>query len=820
MLGFFFDMNLRLLGIAALAFFLSGNSFSQTGVLKGVVYDFDTHEKLPGATLQLVNNLSKGAASDVEGHYLLELDTGYHQLVCNFVSLKTYTFSVHITENSITEQDIFLKSATKSLETIVVSSGKFDQKIEDITVSMEILKPKLISAKNTTSIETALEQVPGLSIIDNDPQIRGGSGFTFGVGSRVAVMVDGIPLLSGDAGRPEWSYIPVENIEQVEVIKGVSSVLYGSSALNGVINVRTAYPRSKPKTIISVSTGEYSLPQAPAASWYNQSAPAMANINFMHSRIIKSNLDFVIGGNFNIDQGYIGPPPPAIYLPPDIKQAFNITANDSIHTYTNNDMIKIRGRFNFNLRYRSKRIPGLNYGINGNGMLNKTNMVLAWLSDSSGLYRGYPGAVFLQRQSMFNVDPFIKYSTSSGISHSLITRVFHTDNQISNNQSNTGTNYFTEYQLQRAFKGLGLNFTGGLVNNLSYSYSQLYASSGTPDNRIHNVAGYAQLDYKLWRIINLSGGYRYEYYRMNEQQSVTAPIFRGGANIQLLKATFFRISGGQGFRFPTITERYITTQAGMLAVFPNPNLVPETSQSFEIGLKQGFKIGNFKGYLDAAAFNQNYKNTIEFLFGEWDPSIAVAGFKFINTGNSRVNGLDFSLAATTPETNKKFGATALIGYTYVDPVSLTPNYIYASYNPIGGGNTQQLSYKSTSMNSDGNVMKYRYKHLVKADIEFKIFKFTIGGSYRYYSKMQNIDRAFEQLQDTLTNNPFFTRIKVLEFWNKNKGFNVFDARISCKITPTQKISIICNNVMNTAYMLRPMKIEPPRTTMIQYMLEF
>ena len=65
----------------------------------------------------------------------------------------------------------------------------------------------------------------------------------------------------------------------------------------------TAYPRAKPKTVISVSTGSYSLPQAPAANWYNKSIPGMANINFMHSRIINSNLDFVIGGNFNIDQG-------------------------------------------------------------------------------------------------------------------------------------------------------------------------------------------------------------------------------------------------------------------------------------------------------------------------------------------------------------------------------------------------------------------------------------------------------------------------------------------------------------------------------------
>ena len=810
-------MNLRLRCICFFIFLFAGKIFSQqTGVLKGVVFDFETREKLPGAAIRLVKNLGKGTSTDIEGKYMLELDTGYQRLICSYVGLKNDTFSVYITSNSVTEQDIHLKNFSRTLETVVVSSGKFDQRIEDITVSMEVLKPKLINSKNTTSIETALEQVPGLSIIDNDPQIRGGSGFTFGVGSRVAVMVDGIPLLSGDAGRPEWSYIPVENIEQVEVIKGASSVLYGSSALNGVINIRTAYPRSKPKTVITVSSGQYSLPRSPAENWYNKSIPGYSNINFLHSRIIKNNLDFVVGGNFNVDQGFTGPPPPAIYMPPDVKQALMVT--DSIYTYNNNDMLKMRGRVNFNLRYRSKKIEGLHYGINGNGMLNKTNMVLAWLNDSNGLYRGYPGAVFLEDQTLFNVDPFIKYTSGEGVSHSLITRIFHTDNRISNNQSNKGTNYFAEYQFQRAFKGLGLTFTGGLVNNLSFSYSRLYASSGTPSNKVHNLAGYGQIDKKLWSIINLSGGFRYEYFKMNDLQSVVAPIFRGGANIKLLKATFLRTDFGQGFRYPTITEKYIETKAGMFAVFPNPDLKPETSKSFEVGLKQGFKIGGFMGYLDMAGFFQTYKNTIEFLFGEWDPTISLAGFKFLNTGESMVRGFDFSLAGTTPEKNKKFGVTTLIGYTYVDPVSLTPNYVYGQDKSLGGTG-QPLSYKSTSMDTMGNVMKYRFKHLVKADIEFKIYRFAIGGSYRYYSKMQNIDKAFEDLE-LLTNNPFMYQLKIVNYWRGHSGFDIFDLRASYRFRSHHKISLICNNATNVAYMLRPMKIEAPRTTTVQYVFEF
>lgn len=801
--------------------FFSKLSFAQlTGVLKGSIKEKDTKEPVIGATIQLLSDLSKGTVSDEVGNYIIVLDTGKHQLLCSYLGLETDTFSVYIKTDGVTQRDVLLKQLAKTLEMVVVSSGKFEQKLEELTVSMEVIKPNLINNKNTTSIETALEQVPGLTIIDNDPQIRGGSGFTFGVGSRVAVVVDGIPLLSGDAGRPEWSYIPVENIEQVEIIKGASSVLYGSSALNGVINIRTAYPRSKPKTSINYSVGNYSLPDAPAENWYapHNSIPGFSNLNLFHSRIINNNLDFVIGANFNIDQGYIGPPPPAPYLPPDLKKVLLVA--DTIPLFTNDDMIKKRGRVNFNLRYRAKKIPGLNFGVNANFMLNKTNMVFAWLDDSTGLYRGYPGAVFLDNQTLVNVDPFIKYTTKNGVGHSLQTRVFVSDNVISNNQSTKGTMYFGEYQLQRKFKSIDMTFTGGVVGNISYSQSRLYVSSGQPQNKIVNASGYAQLDKKLWRILNLSGGLRYEYFKMNNLNSVVAPIFRAGANLQLMKATFVRTSYGQGYRYPTITERYIATKAGMFGVFPNPDLKPETSTSFEVGLKQGFKLGNCMGFIDVAGFYQKYQNTIEYLFGVWDPEVALVGFKFLNTGNSRVRGLDASLTATTPETNKRFGVMALLGYTYVEPVCLTPDSIYA-YDKGLGGIGQPLSYKTSSMDTTDNILKYRFKHMFKGDLEIRVYRFSVGASYRYYSRIQNIDKAFKDVEELTANAyPFVNKIEGTKFWKNHLYTEVIDARVSCQISTKQKLSVVCNNVFNTTYSLRPLKIEAPRTTSLQYVLTF
>jgi iron complex outermembrane receptor protein len=801
------------------------NIFSQTGtgVLKGNITDKVSKEPAIGATIQLLNDLSKGTASDIDGNYVLVLDTGNYKILCTYLGSESDTFSVAIKENQIFQKNIVLKQTSKTLETVVVSSGKFEQKIEELTISMEVLKPNLIQNKNTTSIETALEQVPGLTIIDNDPQIRGGSGFTFGVGSRVAIVVDGVPLLSGDAGRPEWSYIPVENIEQIEVIKGASSVLYGSSALNGVINIRSAYPRSKPKTTVNYSAGQYSIPQTPAENWYrtrgNNSFPGFSNLNLFHSRIINNNLDFVIGANFNVDQGYIGPPPQGKFIPDDLKEALHM--KDTVAVFSNNDMIKKRARVNFNLRYRAKRIEGLNFGVNANFMLNKTNMVFAWLNDSAGLYRGYPGAVFLEDQTLFNVDPFIKYTTKNGLSHSLQTRIFHSDNVISNNQSNKGTMYFGEYQIQRKFRSIDLNFIGGFCGNISYSNSRLYVSSGQPDNKIVNTSAYIQLDKKFWRVLNLSGGIRYENFKINNLKSDDAFIYRFGGNLQLTRGTFVRSSYGTGYRYPTITERYITTKAGLFGVFPNPDLMPEKSKSFEVGIKQAFKIGNCKGYFDVAAFHQRYENNIEYLFGIWDPRVSIIGFKFLNTGNSQVRGLDVSLAATTAETNKRFGVSTLIGYTYIEPISLTPDSVYGYDKTIDGALGQALTYKNSSMDTTGNVLKYRFKHMFKLDIEFKIYKFNFGVSNKYYTKMQNIDKAFKSIEEvTYDAQTFFDRIYATKYWASHYFISVWDARLSYTINNKQKISLVCNNIFNEIYSLRPLKIESLRNTAIQYVLTF
>jgi len=210
--------------IVFVSVWLSGLTHAQTGKITGKVRD-EKGEVILGASVIYKKDITVGAITDEKGNYLLEVPVGPCQIICRSTGLITDTLMTTVFEGQTTTLDFVLRTYVLEFQDVEVKVGKFDKPFEDQTVSMEIIKPALIENKNTRSIESALDQTPGLNILDGEPQIRGGSGFTFGVGSKVAVIVDDMPMLSGDAGRPEWGFIPVDNIAQVEVIKGAASVL-------------------------------------------------------------------------------------------------------------------------------------------------------------------------------------------------------------------------------------------------------------------------------------------------------------------------------------------------------------------------------------------------------------------------------------------------------------------------------------------------------------------------------------------------------------------------------------------------------------------
>jgi iron complex outermembrane receptor protein len=189
--------------VFSLAFGLPAElSAQQKGKFQGTVISAEDGNPMVGANLILRKDFSTGTVTDPDGRFSISLNPGYYTFILSFVGMESDTIPIQLHPGEVIDKRIVMKPLWNELEEVNVRVSKFDKRVEDITVSMEVLKPRLIESKNTRSIETVLDYTPGLNIMDNEPQIRGGSGFTFGVGSKVAVLIDDMPMISGDAGRP------------------------------------------------------------------------------------------------------------------------------------------------------------------------------------------------------------------------------------------------------------------------------------------------------------------------------------------------------------------------------------------------------------------------------------------------------------------------------------------------------------------------------------------------------------------------------------------------------------------------------------------
>ncbi len=780
--------------------------------ITGIITDANDKEALIGVNIVLDNGM--GTTTDIDGKYQLQIEEGTKKITFRYIGYETIVKTILIGKNEKKKLDIILSSSSEQLGTVVVSAGRFEQKIEEITVSMEVIKPSLIENKNTTNIQTAMEQVPGVNITDGQANIRGGSGWSYGAGTRVLVLVDDMPLISGDAGQVQWSLIATENINQVEVIKGAASALYGSSALNGIINIRTAFPSQKDidknklpgYTKVNMHFGLIDIPKRSELHWNgipsNQAGKlaykrrAYKGLEFLQSMKL-NNLDLSLGGNIFLDDGY---------------RMGEVTD---------------RKRFNMNSVYKSRKIEGLSYGINANFLFQSSGSAIIW----EGLDQAYiplDSAVTTTNGETYNIDPFITYIKGDN-RHSLKTRYLKIMNDNSTEGSDAGQDneartYYSDYQWQKNIEEYELRITLGTTNEIVYASSDLFNGKS---NRINN-SFYTQLDKKYGRL-NISIGARYENFRLISKKkyevdgksinnfSSGRPIFRTGLNYQLAEATYLRGSWGQGYRFPAMSELFVSTEiAKGIWVYPNAGLKPENGWSTELGIKQGVKIGKWMGYVDIAGFLMKYDDMMEFTFGQWgipkfdDNNISTnlygLGFKSVNVGETQISGVELSISGQG-KIKKDMKMNILAGYTYMNSTSLSPEDIY-----ITTENGEDITYNNSS--SDPASLKYRYQHIAKIDAELIYKKVSLGGSLRYNDFMKNIDAIF-------TSELFATIIPGINDARKNgeNGDFIIDTRIGYQFNNVIRFGFIINNLLNKEYMSRPANMMPPRTFAMQLALK-
>lgn len=751
---------------------------AQTATIKGTVYDAKTKETLPG--VNVLYNDSTGTTTDLDGKFTLSIPAGMFKLKFSFIGYTVMVKEGRTKADETITLDIRLLEGAEELSIVTVSGTKTERRLPEETVSIEVLKSDLIDNTNSVTLAEAVDKVAGVTIYDNQVTIRGGSGYSFGAGSRVLLLINDLPLLSVDRGEIRWTFVPLEIVDQVEVTKSASSALYGASALNGVINVRTGYAKDKPETEAIVYYNGYAKPRNRDYAWWTTAAnnPIRFGGQFSTKQRIGDH-DLSVGASYNKSTGFI--------------RMLDVSHN----------------RLTIQYRHRPKNAKGLSYGVLANLMDSQEGDYFFWKDASTGAYVPFGsddyddrGTISPQRRRTVMIDPWVTYFDKNNNKHTARFRYFHV-NLFFTAANPVADQFLGEYQYQRKYR-FGLTTTAG--------YQAQMFRLRDPDLGDHdgyNMAGYMQLDQKLGRV-NLVAGFRYEYFRLDTVTTNGRPVASAGINYQPGKTTYLRASFGQGFRFPSIAERFINESLEGINVFPNPDLRPEYGFNSEIGLKQGFKIGKFLAFADVSMFWMEYWDMTEFTFDVYIPDPLPVGsnpsdfigFKAVNISRARIAGFEVSLMG-----EGKIGNALLRwqgGYTYTYGVDLNK---YPEVSNVG--NFLGKLFKSVGSTDEdvlAPLLKYRMRHSIKNDIEIEYKNFIWGIDTRFYGRVEKVDDVFVA---------YIPGLEEYRIDNDHGAF-LLNLRMGYSLNKYGKISFIVNNVLNSEISYRPARMEAPLNFVVQY----
>jgi len=565
-----------------------------------------------------------------------------------------------------------------------------------------------------------------------------------------------------------------------------------------------AYPNIPDSTLLVDVTVNY--PKDTLQWWDDGQIRGSSGMNINHTRKIK-NVDFIVGANiFN-------------------HRSFQSFADE------------FRAGFNFKTRVHSKKKPGLNYGINGTLMYEKSGrFFLAQNPNEGALRSAVPSSDEYLRS---NVDPHLHYISEKGFKHSLESRYLYIM-RISRNLPVTphakSHQIMANYQFQKLWKKWSI--TSGVPLNMGLSTSNLYTGLRTTYSTAIYIQGEFKYNWitkkgkrdtlqssnKTWeRGITAVAGVRYEIIGIDDFVETSQPVFRSGLNIRAAKGTFIRASVGQSYRLPSVGERYLSADlSGLVQVIPNRQLTSEKGLSVELGLKQAVKVSKWLAYLDFAIFYQQYKDFVEFgfvtrasadsLFTGVPESISV-GLYPQNVSDALVAGYELGLASQG--SIGPIGINALVGYTYNYPVNLDSAKSFGAEQYVGEFFSNM--FRRLSEDESGYLLKLRPRHLIKGDVALSYKKASFGVTIVYGSYPENIPST-ERLAVDLISGELGATVRYGEA--HQKGDLVINLRASYQILKQLKATFIVNNISNKIYAYRPSAVEPIRNFTVKLSATF
>jgi len=501
-------------------------------------------------------------------------------------------------------QDTTATRDTTRLADITVTATRVPVSTATLSSTVTVLDGATLRDRGVGSIAEALRSVPGLTVVPT-----GGFGGTTslflrgGESDYVKVLVDGVPI-NDPGGAVDFAFLTTENVERVEVLRGPASVLYGSDATVGVVQIFTRRGAGGPRVSGGVRAGTYGTADVDA-----DLTGSTGTVSYAFG-LRRSVSDGIYDLNNDYDNTVLSG---RVQLRPDARTdvALSLRYHDGTYHFPTDGSGKV---VDANARTRNQVTT---VGIDAGRFLTdriEARVLLASNVTSGGLDDAQD-------------DP----------ADTLGFFAFRSLQDLSRQSVDLRTNVYLD----------AVTATGGVMfeqqdeRTFNESKSAFGPSNGSTTNERSTRAAYGQLLADIGPVSVTLGG------RVDDNDTFgTFGTWRVGGAYRFPTGTRIRASAGRSFKAPTFFENFATGFA-----IGNPDLEPERATVREIGLTQHIADGRL--VIDAAWFDQTFRDLIQFSFTDTP--------NFVNVARADAAGVEVAVQARPVPAVSVDG-----GFTYLD----------------------------------------------------------------------------------------------------------------------------------------------------------
>jgi vitamin B12 transporter len=494
---------------------------------------------------------------------------------------------------------------TARIAPVVVTATRSPLAVGRTPASMSVVTGEQLRREGITTVIDALRQVPGVSVVQTGSYGGQTSLFIRGGESKFAkVLIDGVPV--NDAGGAfDFSTLSTDNLDRIEIVRGPASVLYGSDAMAGVIQLFTRPGTGRTRVELSGRGGGYGSYDADGSV-----------------RGGTSLLTYSVAGARHRTDGI---------------QSFNSEYKQDVASA----LLGARANgadANLSFRYSDNNV---HFPTNGSGQV----------VDSNAMHRDDRFAAGLDAGYRFSSVAELRLSVASFDVHGL-------SQDQADSPGDIGGYYFSTGDRSRRRSGdlrLNVDLPSAIRLTVGAQVENEWQSSTTQSNfgpnaftaRRRTRGVYSQLLFAPSQPYTVTVGGRFE----RNEQFGDFFTYRAAGNVQLA-STRLRASVGTAFREPTFLENF-----GGAFVIGNGALTPEHALSFDAGIEQG--IGSW-GMVGVTAFSNSFRDLIDYKYSATAPN-------YNNIARTRSSGAELEGRVTLLEGLSVDAAMTYLSTRVVDP---------------------------------------------------------------------------------------------------------------------------------------------------------